>query len=79
MGTVDSSKEAIARRITERRIKLGWSQLDLASAYGTTQSMVSAVESSGVSTLSAIQRWAKALQCNPVWLAYGKGKQEQEQ
>lgn len=76
--SLDSTKEAIAKRIALRRLELGWSQQEVAEKLGIRQGHVSAVENEGVSTLDSIQRWAKVLRCNPVWLAYGAGPIEQQ-
>lgn len=75
---LDSTKLAIARRITERRMELGLSQDELAMRMAIKQSSVSVAECEGVSTLAAVQRWAEALDCNPVWLAYGAGTAKKE-
>lgn len=52
----------LGRAVRERREELGWSQQELASASGMTQSAVARFETGGtVPTLKVLERLARAL------------------
>lgn len=65
------NRQAIGRRIALRRMELGLSQTALAAHMGIKQSSVSIAESEGLSTVEALDRWARWLRCDKEWLAYG--------
>lgn len=68
-----STVENLATRARKRRIELGLKQAEVARASGLKQSDVSKIENGKIQKTTAMIGLAKALQCNPRWLAYGQG------
>lgn len=62
--------------MAERRMALRLSQQALADLLGVSQAVISQQEADGLQTLKLIERVAKALDCEPWWLAYGMRKRQ---
>jgi transcriptional regulator with XRE-family HTH domain len=74
VNALETSSSAVGTRIKLRRCALKLSQLQLAERVRVTQASVSYWEDSRVPlSLPRVYQLAKALGCNPVWLAFGLG------
>ena len=65
--------ESFAERAKARRLELGFTQAEVARRSGLKQSDVSKIESGLIQKTTEMIGLAKALQCNPSWLAHGQG------
>lgn len=66
--------ETLSERIKQRRIELNLTQARLAELSGTNQQTVQQVESGKTKRPRYIVELAQALNCDPLWLLYGKEK-----
>ena len=66
--------ETFASRAKARRKELALTQAEVARASGLKQSDVSKIENGAIQKTTEMIGLAKALQCNPLWLAYGQGE-----
>ena len=65
--------ESFAERVKNRRTALGLTQHDVAKISGLKQSDVSKIEHGRVNETTKVLGLARALRCDPDWLATGKG------
>lgn len=68
----DNKGMIFGERLKQRREELGLSQGELAVKVGIKQPSVAEAEAIGKSSKKILE-YAKALECNPEWLATGKG------
>lgn len=74
MTTQREPNPEMGARAKARREALGIEKNQLAVTLGCGTTRISAMEKDGVENLSRIVEWANALDMNPVYLAFGKGK-----
>lgn len=65
--------DSLAKRVKNRRIELGLTQADVAKIAGLKQSDISKIEHSRIYETTKMLGLARALRCNPDWLASAKG------
>lgn len=68
----------LARRLKEARTKRGMRQEDLAKASGLKQSDISKIENGLILKTTGVVALARALRCDPEWLATGEGEMASE-
>jgi transcriptional regulator with XRE-family HTH domain len=65
--------ETLAKRAKGRRLELGLNQATLAEMSGLKQSDISKIENGLILKTTGLVALAKALRCEPQWLATGEG------
>jgi transcriptional regulator with XRE-family HTH domain len=65
--------ETLAKRARGRRLELGLNQATLAEMSGLKQSDISKIENGLILKTTGLVALAKALRCEPQWLATGEG------
>jgi len=77
MGAAPTAAQLFGRRVRERRLKLGLSQVELAAACGIHDTYVSSIESGHRNVgLDIIVRLARALDVDPGTLLRGIGRDD---
>ena len=66
--------ETLSDRLKQKRIELNLTQTKLAELSGTNQQTVQQAESGKTKRPRYIVELAQALNCDPLWLLYGKNK-----
>jgi transcriptional regulator with XRE-family HTH domain len=66
--------DTLAKRAKEARERLGLRQQDVAKASGLKQSDISKIENGLILKTTGLVALAKALRCDPDWLATGEGE-----
>lgn len=70
------NKKAFGERVAYRRVKLTWSQDDLAQAVGMSQQGIDNIEHGKSARPRGIQEIAEALETTPKWLQWEEGPEE---
>lgn len=65
--------DTIGSRLKRERIRLGWSQAQLAKRSGVGASTIADLETNPNRATTKLSQLAKALGVNPLWLESGKG------
>jgi transcriptional regulator with XRE-family HTH domain len=66
--------DTLGKRVRGRRQQLKMTQTQLATAAGMNQGDVSKIERGEIQQTTKVVQLAKALDCNPVWMATGDGE-----
>ncbi len=64
--------ETFADRVKQRRKAMGYTQVELGQRAGLKQSDISKIEQGLIQETTKLLGLAKALDCSPEWLVYGK-------
>jgi transcriptional regulator with XRE-family HTH domain len=70
--------DTLAKRVKAARHERGMRQEDLAKASGLKQSDISKIENGLILKTTGVVALARALRCDPEWLATGEGKMQSE-
>lgn len=70
--------DTLAKRVKASRAERGMRQEDLAKASGLKQSDISKIENGLILKTTGIVALARALRCDPEWLATGEGQMTSE-